>query len=270
MKLLQQITISFFLFVAAVYGVTQVNLRYNTDRTPPVISFDSDIVTVSANSSPNALLQGVTATDQKDGDLSGKVLVQGTTQLLTKDTAKVTYVVFDSSNNIATASRTVRYSDYEKPRFHQRTPLVFPHNQSVDIAALLTATDLKDGDISDNIRISTSTLDIYTTGVYTVTAQVLNSLGDSEILPLKVVISDSAKVIPSFQLSEYVVYLNVGDRFNPQQYILNVTNGNSVQIQDSVVQTDTPGIYHVAYSHTANSDNRTPNVYTVYQTVVVR
>ena len=266
MKLLRQATITLFLLVAAVFGVTQMKDRYFTDHTPPTITFNSDTITISAKASSTALLQGVTATDLTDGDLTSQVRIQGTTQLLTNNSAKVTYVVFDSSNNIATASRTVLYSDYEKPRFKQNAPLVFPYNQSINIINLLSATDLIDGDISKNIRISTSTMDIYTPGTYTVTAHATNSLGDTEIIPLKVVITNQPQVLPTFQLSEYIVYLNQGDAYDPQRYITSISNGNTVQVDASGVQTNSPGVYHAAFSH--SSDHSA--VYTVYQTVVVR
>ena len=265
MKLLQRITIVLFVLVTAMYGFTQVKLRHFTDRTPPVISFDSDIVVISSNSGDQGLLQGVTATDKEDGDVTDKLVVQGVTQLLTKNTAKVTYAVFDSANNFATATRTVQYSDYEKPRFQLHQPLVFPLNQAVDIAKMLTATDLRDGDISANIRISSSSMDVLTPGLYTVTAQAINSLSDTEILPLKVIISGDAIVEPSFLLSDYVVYLNVGDPFDAQSYVQDVDGRKPVQADGSAVDTSTPGIYHVAYSHNTDS-----NVFTVYQTVVVR
>ena len=56
---------------------------------------------------------------------------------------------------MATCSRTVRYTDYEKPHFSLSQGLVYPVGGSVTLLDRLTATDVIDGDISDNIRVTT-------------------------------------------------------------------------------------------------------------------
>lgn len=260
MKLLQRGTVALFLLVLAAYVGQNFFLSRNLDRTPPVITCDSDVVDVQVGASDSALLRGVTAFDDKDGDLTREVIIQGVSQLITANTAKITYIVFDSSNNMTTASRTVRYTNYEKPRFVLDTPLVFPIGESIRLLGHLSATDVIDGDISDRIRIVSQNVDPSTAGIYSVTAQVTNSLGDAESLPLKISIVPHSSATPTVELSTYIVYLSQGESFHPSQYITAPAEVSAVKI-DSSVDTTQPGTYEVTYTHRGD---------TAHQTVVIR
>lgn len=260
LKLLQRITMLVFaVTLLAFVGLKLYTIRM-VDRTPPVIVFDSDVVEVGVGAADDVLLAGVTATDDRDGDITDDIMIKGVSQLITADCAKVTYIAFDSANNMTTASRTVRYTDYEKPRFALTSPLIFPTGGQVSILEQLTARDVVDGDLSGSIRVTTQNVDIARAGVYSVTVQVTNSLGDVESLPLKVTMTDSGRTAPQVTLSSYIVYRKVGQGFNPLGYITAPANTGSVTI-DSNVDTDRAGIYEVTY--TCQGD-------TVYQTVVVR
>lgn len=272
MRLFQRLIIFTFVLIAAAFAAIQVYTRFLTDTTPPVISFDNDTIEVSVSDPDDVLLNGVSAVDDTDGDLTGQIMIQGSTQLLTEDTVKVTYLVFDSANNISTASRFVRYKDYEKPKFSITKPLVYSRYENLQIMERLQAFDVKDGNISSSIRISTQELTPYEVGVQTITAQVINPLGDQELLPLKLVILDEQEVIPLFALSEYIVYLDQGSYYNARRYITSTGSSDSIWI-DSNVDTRTPGVYHTGYELSIPLDPDRPDqlyTYTVYQTVVVR
>ena len=103
--------------LAGLFALRFVQKRFFTDNTPPVISFDSDVLEISVHTKDEKLLSGVTALDNKDGDLSAQVAVKSISKLVGKDTAKITYIVFDSADNMATATRTLRYTDYKKAEF---------------------------------------------------------------------------------------------------------------------------------------------------------
>ena len=79
----------------------------------------------------SALLDGVCASDDRDGDLTGQVLIRSVSQFTGENTALVSYIVFDSSDNMSTASRSVVYTDYTPPRFALSEPLVFAPSSSV-------------------------------------------------------------------------------------------------------------------------------------------
>lgn len=174
------------ILAAAAYGWLQVRDRLMTDRTPPILSFDSDTLTLSVRDDRSALLTGVRASDDRDGDLSAEVMVRSVSQLIDGSTAKVSYIVFDSSDNMGVASRTLVYSDYESPRFALSEQLIFPVGGSVKLQDRLTATDVLDGDLTDAIRLSTDALNTYLEGNYRINVIVTNSMGDTVTLPLTV------------------------------------------------------------------------------------
>ena len=258
LRLLQRGTIALFILVTAVYASLTLYTHKNVDRTPPVITCDSDVVEVRVGASDSSLLQGVTAVDDRDGDVTDDIMIKGVSQLITADTAKVTYIAFDSSNNMSTASRTVHYTNYEKPRFALKQPLHFAAGGQVSLLNRLTASDVIDGNISKNIRVTTQNVDTSRSGVYAVTVQVVNSLGDVESLPLKVTVSEHPE--SAVQLSDYIVYLDVGSRFAASAYITAPADLAGIKV-DSNVDTDVPGIYEVTYTYQTD---------TVHQTVVVR
>ena len=260
LRLLRRATFVVFILVLALWaGLRFYSTRY-VDSTPPVITCDSDVVEVRVGAGESALLKGVTAHDDRDGDLTDEIMIKGVSQLITADTAKVTYIAFDSSNNMTTASRTVRYTNYEKPRFALQEPLVFLTGRQVHLMDRLTASDVIDGDLTDAIRVTTQNVDSSRTGVYSVTVQVTNSLGDVESLPLKVIMSESSGLSPRVTLSDYIVYLEAGSRFDPHSYIAAPAERYSVEV-DSGVEINQPGVYEVSYTYQND---------TAYQVVVVR
>lgn len=259
MRILQRGIVALFLLTLLAFGGLKYYLYTSIDRIPPVITCDSDVVEVRVGAGEEALLAGVTARDNADGDVTGSIMIKGVSQLITADTAKVTYIAFDSSNNMATASRTVRYTNYEKPRFVLTQPMVFLVGSQVRLLDRLTASDVIDGDISENIGVTTQNVNAYTPGVYNVTVQVTNSLGDVESLPLKVTVASGSQYLLDVRLSEYITYLKVGDRFDPAAYIL-TPDPQAVEVA-SDVDTGLPGVYEVSYTYQTD---------TVYQTVVVR
>lgn len=66
------------------------------------------------------------ASDDRDGDLTDQILIKGVTPALADSSAQVTYIVFDSANNMATVTRTVRYTDYQAPALRCPGPWCIP------------------------------------------------------------------------------------------------------------------------------------------------
>lgn len=270
MKTLRIITV--FLFVLSLALYLGVSYRYNNllDRVSPQIRCESEVLQVSVNAENSELLAGVTATDNRDGDLTGQIMIQGISRLLTEDTVRVTYVVMDSSGNIASCTRLVRYTDYTPPKIELRDIPVYStdlqHNALSVLNETLSATDVKDGDLSGDIRIIASGIDVSVERTYTLSLEVTNSLGDSEVVPLTIVIDNDGAANPLVTLTEYITYVDVGSSFNPKTCI-DTLNGsfyrgrNSGLTIDSQVDTSTPGTYQVRYQYQS---------FTVYQTVVVR
>ena len=265
---MQRVILALFILTLLAFCGLRIYRRLTVDVTPPVITCSTDSIDVSVTAGEEALLQGVMASDDRDGDLTDQILIKGVSPSLTDSSAQVTYIVFDSANNMATVTRTVRYTDYEAPRFALSQPLVYPAGQTVTLLDRLTASDVLDGDISSGIRITSQNVINSQPGVYSVTAQVDSRLGNSVVLPLKVVITTGGPQL--ITLSDYLVYLPRGSAFDAAGYIQSVTAPDGTALSagqvsiESPVDTSVPGTYHVGYSVTAQGQS-----YTVYLAVVV-
>jgi len=85
----------------AVYMYMQV------DRTVPVISFEENDLIYSSYVETEKLLEGVTAYDSVDGDVTDSIVIEKVS--LTGDgEAIVTYAAMDKANNVAKESRTFK------------------------------------------------------------------------------------------------------------------------------------------------------------------
>ena len=272
MKLLRGIIIGLFVALAALTGASEWYARTQVDRTPPVITCEEGVLEVSVRADRSELLQGVTARDDRDGDLTDAIMVEHVSNLTGADTARITYVVFDSSDNAATCSRTIRYTDYQKPRFQLTAPLHYYVGDTITLLDRLTAVDVIDGDLQEKIRLTASNLTNTLAGTYHVTVQVTNSLGDTSVLPLTILVdSGSGHLVPEIQLTEYLVYLDAGSSFDPGSYIRSITdpsagNRNVSRSEAEIfseVDPDTPGTYEVVYSYTGSGGREGKTILTV-------
>ena len=220
-RIMQRVILALFILTLLAFCGLRIYRQVTVDVTPPVITCSSDSIDASVTAGDEALLQGVMASDDRDGDLTDQILIKGVSPSLTDSSAQVTYIVFDSANNMASVTRTVRYTDYQAPRFALSQPLVYPAGQTVTLLDRLTASDVLDGDISSGIRITSQNVINSQPGVYSVTAQVDSRLGSTVVLPLKVVITAGGPQL--ITLSDYLVYLPRGSAFDAAGYIQSVT-----------------------------------------------
>lgn len=92
----------------ALGGVTFFILS-TEDRKAPEIQIQDVDITYVKDSDYSELLRGVTATDNRDGDVTQNLIVEGVYPNDDGSTASVVYVVKDNKNNITKASRIVKY-----------------------------------------------------------------------------------------------------------------------------------------------------------------
>ena len=251
--------LSVLAFALAIYYT-----QFYKDVVPPEIRMDADVITVSAADGDEALLRGVTATDNRDGDITGAVLVDGVSQLTGPNAARVRYIVFDAAENAATASRTVVYSDYEAPRVFILQPLIYNVGDTIALRGRVIARDCLEGNITDRIRISSKDLSNRAAGVYHLTIWVMNKLGDVSTVTVPVIVREDDPAAPVVELKSYLTYLTRGEEFDPKAYFQSYYDSADSRARNyfdhlevsGEGDTDTPGTYEVAYSAT-NSDGLT-------------
>lgn len=79
------------------------------DTQPPVISFSDELVLYREGKDTDMLLQGVTASDEIDGNVTDTVVVESVLPMKSQTAATVIYYAKDRSNNVTQASRRVEY-----------------------------------------------------------------------------------------------------------------------------------------------------------------
>ena len=242
--------------VGVVFAGTRIVQAFSGKEDRPQITCDSETVDVSVLQDESVLLSGVTAWDAQDGDLTGRIMVGGISKLITDNTARITYLVFDSDGNMASVQRTVRYWDYHKPRIDVIRPLVFARSDAMEIISHLQAKDVLDGDISEQIRISTLRT-TEETNLYSAVVQVTNSMGDTAKIELPIVVAESDPERPMVYLREYLTHVEQGGTFSTDGNVRSVyvnrifTSTEGVYVEGEV-DTSVPGVYWVRYYFTQN------------------
>ena len=241
-------------------GYRSVDALYS-DTTKPVISFDTESLTLSVQDDRAILLQGVTASDDTDGDVTASLLIENIRLNSSDGLADVSYAAFDSAGNIAKVTREVRYSDYKRPTFTLLSPLLFSQNSNYDVLDVISATDVLDGNLQRQIQATNlSGFSDSEIGTHDVEFKVTNSLGETVELVLPVEIYPSGTYNATLTLTDYLVYLKVGDHFRAEDYLNNFTVGSkSVSLRNGLpdnytldisgqVDTNAPGVYCVDYT----------------------
>lgn len=234
--------------------------RISTDRQPPEITFSENLLAVSALDPSSALLQGVTATDDFDGDVTASLVVESVSLADSDGTVNVSYAAFDAAGNVAKAQRQARYMDYVSPRFTLSRPLAYAQNASINLFNIVTANDMVEGDITHRIRITSLGQEaLSSVGTHDVELRVSNSLGETVELVVPVEVYPTGTYDASIELTDYLVYVPVGTEFSARKYLSSFVKGSErVSLTDGVpsayslyisgtVDTSTPGVYPIGY-----------------------
>ena len=267
-KWLRRITILVFIVVLIAYAVFSFVAKLKTDTTLPQISIETEEIEVSVKDKKDALLQGVTAYDEKDGDITDKVLVETVSKFITPGEFNVTYAVADEDNHVTKATRKVRYTDYTPPEFYMKRALVYSVDEPVDIRAAVGARDCVDGDISDKVTITATDFVENTEGVFTVSLQVANSMGDMIYLDVAVHIEGNETMAPEIQLEKSLIYIKKGETPVFEDYIKEVTvNGVLMKDYGLLISTnfdsEKEGTYNVHFYISTNEGYEGHSILTV-------
>lgn len=222
-------TISTLVLLAALFVFARssyISFRSN-DTVGPNIEMDETQIEVSVHDPKVKLLAGMRATDARDGDVTDSLVIENISDFVSKNTRTVTYAAFDKNNNVSKVMRSMVYTDYEPARFALSGALQFPvATTQQKILGAISVTDSIDGDLSDKIRFSSSSvINVDTAGDYRVVMEVTNSAGDAFSLPLTVTIYDNNMYSTALkiQLSSYLIYTKTGEAIDPMDYLTGIT-----------------------------------------------
>lgn len=102
--------ITVILAVLCIAGIgSSVFVYLGRDRKGPVIQVPAEQISYREGAETKELLKGVTAMDDRDGDVSDSLLVEKVLPSDDGSTAQVIYAAMDKSNNVTKAYRSVEY-----------------------------------------------------------------------------------------------------------------------------------------------------------------
>ncbi len=178
------------------YTVTDSSNNTATEtRTVQVVADDPPVLTLNGanpltiNVGESYSEPGATADDAIDGDLTASIEVTGTVDTNTPGDYTITYTVTDSSNNTATATRTVSVVDTVVPvitLIGASTITLTVGDAFSDPGA--TANDNVDNDISASIVVGGTYVNTNTAGTFTITYDVTDSSNNPAIQVVRTII----------------------------------------------------------------------------------
>ncbi len=244
------------LLMAVVVTVVGVAFEFSSkgENVAPVIKCSvDDVIVTSVHSTDEELLSYVTAYDQQDGDLTGRVALTRKMYFVDAKTTLVTYSVSDSDNNVSSLQRKVYFHDYYSPKISLKNDFIFPSGLNFDLSDYVTAECVIDGDLTSHLKIIStdySTAD----GSYNVIIKVSNSMADTTEVNIKAFVTNNDYGLYRVRLNEYMMYTTVGVEPDYKANLVNVINKNDtkytvddVVIDSSEVDINTPGCYDVFY-----------------------
>jgi len=237
-------------------------------NTPPVINVEDKELTVGDTFDP---LEGVTATDEEDGDISGSIEVLNNEVDTTKvGIYEVTYKVTDSQG--ASTTKTIYVTVNPKQEVLNEVPVIDASDRVLtegDALEGVTATDKEDGDISGSIEVLNNEVDTTKVGIYKVTYKVTDSQGASTTKTIYVTVNPKQEVlneVPVINASDRV--LTEGDRFAVLEGVTatDKEDGNltdKIQVLKNTVNKEEAGTYEVTYKVTDSQGASTIKTITV-------
>ena len=259
MRLLRWFILIMFVITTTLFVITYVNEKKTTDTTIPVITVENELIEVSFQATDEELLQGVTAYDEKDKDITDKVIVESVSKFYKSGVCKVVYAVCDSDNHVANATRKIKFRNYESPKFYMNESLCYSIYDKINITNVFRAEDCIDGDISRNVIVTSEDFVSSVAGVFSIDISVTNSKGDTSSLKLPIVIEDRSLSAPVIDLSEYLIYVNKGEEIDFTSYLVKAMTrtGQEISLDEVKIETNLDmtqeGTYSVHYYVTDSS-----------------
>lgn len=270
MKLLRITGLTLFLLSAMAFAGYRWYESNSRDTAGAVITCNTNSINVSVKTSGEEFLQGVTAFDEKDGDVTDSVLIEKVSRFTVIGKRIITYAAFDLSNNITKAERKLVYTDYTSPRFSLTKPLHFIVGETDSIIEYMTVQDCIDGNLANKIKYEAEDENFgQVEGTYKIEFQVMNSAGDIAYLPVEVEFYypsyQNNELIPEILLREYIIYIKTGESIDTKSYLTGVILGpeeysfREAQPYGDSVKTMSMNLVKVK----SNLNSKTPGVYTI-------
>lgn len=228
--------VAMLLLACAALLAGNVVIYIGKDRNGPEITVLQEELTYVAGSDTSALLNGVTAVDDRDGDVTSTVMVESIIPNEDQTGASVIYVAKDSKNNVTKAARLISYAADAGQAAAQEAEAAAQQAAQEVAAADQTVASGEDAQTADD-------------GAAQNEAAIAALPAES----------------PRFYLTQYSVEVERGAELNRLGYVQDITDDKDsrdelyqgIQISGEV-DTNTPGEYMLEY-YVVDSDGNTSN-----------
>ncbi|MGE7587000.1 immunoglobulin-like domain-containing protein [Peribacillus sp. NPDC101480] len=197
---------------------------------------------------------GIKAKDDKDGDLTSVIRVEGKVDTKKVGTYNLTYTVADKAGNVAKVTRKITVYDQVKPVISGAGNKTIKLNSSFSPKTNVSAKDNVDGNLTSKIKV-TGTVNTKKKGTYTLKYTVTDSSKNAATVTRKITI-DGTKPVISGANSKTVAYYST---FNPKSGVSakdNLDGNMTSKIKvTGTVNTKKKGTYTLKYTITDSSKN---------------
>ncbi len=237
----------YLLAALGLFAAVKLMQRQMRDTKPPVVTCESDTLTVSVHASDADLLEGVTAQDERSGDVTDSLVVESISGFIEEGKRIITYAALDDQNNVGRAERTLMYKDYKPPVFHMSSSLCFAVGQKIDLLSGISAESSIDGSLTSKIKYKLDeSIDMSQTGIYPIEYQVVDSTGTIQYLSTYVEICQASMLRNKVDLTDYLIYFPLGEAFDPIPYYAGSRTEGFMHVEGNV-NTNEAGTYYVDY-----------------------
>ncbi|WP_279625202.1 immunoglobulin-like domain-containing protein, partial [Listeria rocourtiae] len=210
----------------------------------PIIEAKDHIMYVGDTYDP---LKEVSASDLKDGDITSDVkVVENKVDNMKPGVYEVTYQITNSVGE--STSKTIQVQVLSRPIIEAKDHIMYV-GDTYDPLKEVSASDLKDGDITSDVKVVENKVDNMKPGVYEVTYQITNSVGESTSKTIQVQVLSR----PIIEAKDHIMY--VGDTYDPLKEVSasDLKDGDitsDVKVVENKVDNMKPGVYEVTYQVT--------------------
>lgn len=200
-----------FAFLCVLYVVFLfVFGRTSSKGVVPVIKAPSSVLEVSVKAKQADLLAGISASDKEDGNLTESIFIEKISKFDENKERTITYVVFDSDDNISRATRKIKYTDYKEPVITLKNALMYIFDSHFSVNTFLKdiiAVSSVDGNISSKISVTNAAY--VNNYISNITVSVTDSCGVKTSLDLNLLLLTKIPNI-DIELKTYLKRVKVG------------------------------------------------------------
>ena len=260
-------------------NIGNANSEFSGNVTQPIVLIKNEMPIINASDKTIKVgekfnpMEGVTATDKEDGNITDKIkIIEDTVNTNKVGTYKVVYEATDSQGAKVTKTITVNVKSNDKPVISGANNISIIEGTKFEPMKGVTATDTEDGNITKDIKV-TGTVDTNKPGKYELTYTVTDKDGNTTTVKRTVIVNQKESILndaPILELKTNDATINSGEKVNLLDFVSKAEDkeDKSLNISDvkytiknmngsSETNISEPGKYEVIYSLTDSQGKTT-------------